>query len=71
MAAPIYCTHKELKRVFPQIDDYDVKTPVYGWVVVSGSKYAAHNSGLVTQLFVNGESLGSAQSAHTDLDAEG
>ena len=71
MAAPIYCTHKELKRVFPQIDDYDVKTPIYGWVVVSGSKYAAHNSGLVTQLFVNGESLGSAQSAHTDLDAEG
>ena len=71
MAAPIYCTHKELKRVFPQIDDYDVKTPVYGWVVVSGSKYASHNSGLVTQLFVDGESLGSSQSAHTDLNVEG
>ena len=70
-AAPIYCTHKELKRVFPQLDEYDQKVPVYGWVVVSGSKYAAHNSGQVTQLFVDGESLGSAQSAHTDLNVEG
>ena len=70
-SAPIYCTHKELKRVFPQLDEFDQKVPVYGWVVVSGSKYAAHNSGQVTQLFVDGESLGSAQSAHTDLNVEG
>ena len=70
-SAPIYCTHKELKRVFPQLDEYDQKTPIYGWVVVSGSKYASHDSGLVTQLFVDGESLGSAQSAHTDLNVEG
>jgi hypothetical protein len=66
-----YCTHRDLKDVFPQIDEYDVKTPIYGWVVVSGSKYASHNSGLVTQLFVDGESLGPAQSAHTDLNVEG
>ena len=70
-SAPIYCTHKELKRVFPQLDEFDQKTPIYGWVVVSGSKYAAHNSGQTTQLFVDGESLGSAQSAHTDLNVEG
>ena len=69
--APIYCTHKEFKRVFPQLDEFDQKTPIYGWVVVSGSKYAAHNSGQTTQLFVDGESLGSAQSAHTDLNVEG
>ncbi len=66
-----YCTERDLKDVFPEVDSYDTKTPVYGWVVVSGTKYAAHNSGLVTQLFVNGESLGSAQSAHTDLNVEG
>tara|TARA_R100001594_G_scaffold56702_1_gene90621 strand:+ start:2643 stop:3599 length:957 start_codon:yes stop_codon:yes gene_type:complete len=70
-SAPIYCTHKELKRVFPQLDEFDQKVPIYGWVVVSGSKYAAHDSGQVTQLFVDGESLGSAQSAHTDLNVEG
>ena len=71
MAAPIYCTHKELKRVFPQLDTFDNKRPVYGWKEVTSNKYAAHNSGLVTQLFADGEDLGPAQSAHTDLDVEG
>ena len=71
MAAPIYCTHKELKRVFPQLDTFDNKKPVYGWKEVTTNKYAAHNSGLVTQCFADGEDLGPAQSAHTDLDVEG
>lgn len=70
-SAPIYCTHKELKRVFPQLDEFDQKTPVYGWTEVTSNKYAAHDSGQVTQLFVDGESLGPAQSAHTDLNVEG
>ena len=69
--APVYCTHKELKRVYPQIDAFDTKTPIYGWVEVSSNKYAAHNSGTVAQLFVDGEDLGAAQSAHTDLNVEG
>jgi len=69
--APTYITHKELKRIFPQLDEFDQKSPIYGWVVVSGSKYAAHDSGQVTQLFANGEDLGPAQSAHTDLNVEG
>ena len=71
MAAPIYCTHKELKRVFPQLDTFDNKKPVYGWKEVTTNKYAAHNSGLVTQCFADGEDLGPAQSAHTDLNVEG
>ena len=66
-----YCTERDLKDIFPEVDSFDTKTPIYGWVVVSGDKYGAHNSGLVTQLFVNGESLGAAQSAHTDLNTEG
>ena len=69
--APIYCTHKELKRVFPQLDEFDQKTALYGWVEVSSNKYAAHDSGIVTQLFADGEDLGPAQSAHTDLNVEG
>ena len=69
--APIYCTHKELKRVFPQLSEFDQKTALYGWVEVSTNKYAAHDSGIVTQLFANGEDLGAAQSAHTDLNVEG
>ena len=61
--APIYCTHNELKRVFPQLDEFDTKTPVYGWVVSSGSLYVAHDCGLVTQLFADGKDLGAAQSS--------
>jgi hypothetical protein len=69
--AAIYCTHKELKRVFPQLDSFDNKKQIYGWVEVTSNKYAAHNSGIVSQLFADGEDLGPAQSAHTDLNVEG
>jgi len=69
--SPTYCTQRDVEDVYPNINDYDSKEAIYGWVVVSGTKYAAHNSGLVTQLFANGESLGPAQSAHTDLNVEG
>ena len=66
-----YCTHRDLEDIFPNINNYDSKEAIYGWAVVSGSKYSAHGSGLVTQLFADGESLGPAQSAHTDLNVEG
>ena len=46
-SAPTYCTHKELKRVFPQLDEFDQKKPVYGWVEVTTNKYAAHDSGAI------------------------
>ena len=69
--AAIYCTHKELKRVFPQLDSFDNKKQIYGWTEVTTNKYAAHNSGIVSQLFADGEDLGPAQSAHTDLNVEG
>ena len=69
--APTYCTHRQLKDVFPQVDSFDTKRALYGWKEVTTNKYAAHNSGLTTQLFVDGEDLGPAQSAHTDLNVEG
>ena len=69
--APTYCTHRQLKDVFPQVDSFDNKRALYGWKEVTTNKYAAHNSGLTTQLFVDGEDLGAAQSAHTDLNVEG
>ena len=61
--APVYCTHKELKRVYPNIDAYDTKTPIYGWTVLSSNKYVADNTGLVTQLFMDGTDLDAAQSS--------
>ena len=69
--APTYCTHRQLKDVFPQVDSFDNKRALYGWKEVTSNKYAAHNSGLTTQLFADGEDLGAAQSAHTDLNVEG
>ena len=69
--APTYITHAELKRIFPQMDEFDQKAPIYGWVEVSTNKYASHDSGQVSQLFAEGEDLGPAQSAHTDLNVEG
>jgi hypothetical protein len=66
-----YCTHRDLKDIYPNLDEFDAKTAIYGWTEVTTNKYAAHNSGLVTQLFADGEDLGPAQSAHTDLNVEG
>jgi len=64
-----YCTDKDLKDVFPQIDEFDSKTQIFGWEVDSGSRYKAEDAGLVTQLFKNGKHLGSAQGAVSAVDA--
>ena len=77
MAAPIYCTHKELKRVFPQLDSFDGKKQVYGWSLGLSDFYDstidiyyANNTGLVTQLFWDGaevDNFGFPASAATTL----
>ena len=66
-----YCTTRDLKDVFPSIDEFDTKTALYGFVVHSGSRYVANNTGLVTQLFANGENLGAGQSSISDVNANG
>ena len=66
--AAIYCTHKELKRVFPQLDSFDGKKAIYGWTATGVSnQYIADNSGLVTKLFVDGDELGTAESSEGDV----
>ena len=64
MAAPIYCTHKELKRVFPQLDSFDGKSQVYGWSLglenvydTSLDIYYANNTGLIDTLFFDGAKI--------------
>jgi hypothetical protein len=59
--AATYCTHKELKRVFPQLDSFDGKSPVYGWTQglqnfhdTSLDIYYANNTGLIDTLFWDG-----------------
>ena len=63
--APTYCTHRQLKDVFPQVDSFDTKRPIYGWVAESEladfggasdvNVYYAYNTGLITQLFKDGQ----------------
>ena len=67
---PTYISSRDLKDVFPNLDEFDTKKPIYGWVIDSGTRYVAHDSGLVTQLFVDGKDLGSAQSALSVVDAK-
>ena len=66
-----YCTNRDLKDVFPSIDEFDTKTALYGWVVHSGDLYRADNSGLVTQLFANGQDLGDAEANSGVVNANG
>ena len=63
-SAPIYCTHKEFKRVFPQLDEFDQKTPIYGWTNgltnfsdSSIDVYYSHDTGLIDTLFWDGAKI--------------
>lgn len=54
-----YCTHRDLEDIFPNVNDYDSKEPIYGWEQTGTSNlYLARNCGLITQLFADGENLG-------------
>ena len=69
-----YCTHRDLKDIYPNMDEFDTKTAIYGWATVSGggsTQYAAKNSGLVTQLFADGEELGDKQTSIDAVNASG
>ena len=61
---PTYISESDLRDVYPNIDKYDTKRPVYGWVTTdTPNQYAAKNSGLVNQLFADGEELGDKQTS--------
>jgi len=66
-----YASERELKDVFPEVDNFDTKTPIYGWVVHSSSLYRADNCGLITQLFVDGQDLGAAEANSGEVTANG
>ena len=62
--APVYCTHKELKRVYPNIDAYDAKSPIYGWnsgltdfYDASMDIFFSTDTGLITDLFIDGAKI--------------
>ena len=69
--APTYCTHRQLKDVFPQVDSFDNKRPIYGWESESSLNdwsdtneqvFFTYNTGLATQLFRDGMPLNNLSS---------
>lgn len=58
--SPVYCTHRDLEDVFPQIENYDNKEQIFGWedmTIGSTTFYIAPSCGLITQLYYNGKLL--------------
>ena len=57
-----YCSQRDVKDVYPNIDETDDKVIIRNWVETGTSNlYLARNCGLVTVLFVDGEDLGSPE----------
>ena len=53
--AASYITHQELKRIFPQMDEFDQKTQIFGWTDTdTTNQYQANDTGLITQLYFDG-----------------
>ena len=70
--SPTYCTARDIKDVFPNMDKYDDKIPIYGWVATgTTSLYKAGNCGKITNLHVNGVNEGNPESLKADVDANG
>tara|TARA_Y100001963_G_scaffold65534_1_gene91288 strand:- start:651 stop:1868 length:1218 start_codon:yes stop_codon:yes gene_type:complete len=52
-----YCTDRELKDIYPHVDDYDNKVPIYGWESLGDNLYLANNCGSITMLYKDGKEL--------------
>ena len=65
--APTYCTHRQLKDVFPQVNSFDSKRNLFTFEEQESSRpkqnsvdiYQHPNSGLVTALYRDGNDLDS------------
>ena len=50
-----YCTLRDVKDVYPNIDESDSKTIIRNWVSTdTTNQYQANNTGLITQLYIDG-----------------
>ena len=62
-----YCTNRDLQDIFPHLSSYDLKRRLYNFTLLgaiyqdqdtSSSCYIAENTGLVTNLFIDGQDVG-------------
>jgi hypothetical protein len=71
---PTYATVTDLRDVYPNINKYDSKNPIYNWKELfteGGYKlYQANNSGLVNLLFRDGEDLTAKVMTENYVDAD-
>ena len=65
-----YATIADLNKYFNRVSDFDSKTQIFP-TLTSGNLHLFRDSGYVSQLFVNGEELASAQSTSGDVDSNG
>ena len=64
-----YCTDRDLLDIFPHLAEYDLKRRIYNWSLLSSNKYIADNTGLVSQLFMDGAELDAAQGSAGDVNS--
>ena len=65
-----YASQCDMNRYVGDIvADADSKRQVYGWSLLSSNKYVADNTGLITQLFMDGADLGAVASSAGDVDS--
>jgi len=65
-----YATQRDIKDIIPNIDSYDTKEIIRNFSNVAGSVWISYDTGLVTNLFADGEklekaSVGSANAPNT------
>ena len=65
-----YAQISDLNRYFNRVSDFDSKVQIFP-TLTSGNLHLFRDSGYVSQLFVNGEELASAQSTSGDVDSNG
>jgi len=51
---PTYISESDLRDVYPNIDKYDAKTIIHGWIT-DNTYFVAYDSGLVNSFFINGK----------------
>ena len=67
-----YCTQRDVKDAFPNINQSDDKVVLRNWIETGTSNlYLARNTGLVTVLFQDGEDLGTPEANSGVVNATG
>jgi len=65
-----YCTIADLQDIIPEIGAFDRKRKLGGWELTASAKvYLCGDSGVVAQLFRDGENLGDPESSLVDVQA--